>query len=126
LLELIIDEEKNGLDEGVIRFEYQVTEFNDQKVEVQLDFECAECISSFETDIMTITGKTKDKVFFIYDVELPPQVDKDYFLTEIIEFGAFVTVCVMGGTIVLALLLDLTFFFRFKYRALWQAVEIWQ
>jgi hypothetical protein len=68
---------------------------------------------------MTITGRTKVKEFFTYDVELPPQVDKDYFLTEIIEFAAFVTVCVMGGTVVLALLLDLMVFHRFEYKALW-------
>ena len=77
LLQLSIDQAKNGLDEDFIQFNYQVTEFNDQKVEIQIDFNCTECISSFETDIMTIIGRTKNKVLFTYDVSLPPQVDRD-------------------------------------------------
>lgn len=32
----------------------------------------------------------------------------------------------MGGTVVLAFLLDLILFQRFQYQALFQAIEIWQ
>ena len=39
-LDLSIDESKNGLDDDVVKFDYEVTEFNQQKVEVQLDFDC--------------------------------------------------------------------------------------
>lgn len=39
-LDLSIDESKNGLDDDVVKFDYEVTEFNQQKVEVQLDFAC--------------------------------------------------------------------------------------
>ena len=74
---------------------------------------------------MTITGRTKKKVLFTYNVSLPPQVNRDLKLVKIIQLGAFVTVCVMGGTVVLAVLFDLIFFHRFKYLALWQTFEIW-
>lgn len=53
-------------------------------------------------------------------------MDKDHFLVGIIEFSAFVTTCIMGGTVFLALFFDLVFFHRFTFQALWQAVEVWQ
>ena len=68
---------------------------------------------------MTVIGLNGDKVLFEYDVILPPQVNKDYWLVDVIELGAFITMCVMGGTIILALLFDWIFFHRFEYHALW-------
>ena len=72
LIELVIEESKNGLDADVIEFKYDFVEFSDQTAELQLEFECPECISSFEIDIMTIIGLNGDKVLFEYDVDLPP------------------------------------------------------
>ena len=115
LLDLSICESENGLDEDVVEFEYTVIEFNEKKVKVQLDFACPECISSFETDKMTIIGRSNAKVLFEYDVDLPPQVDRDDCLVSYIELGAFLTICIMGGTVVLAILFDLLYFQRWQY-----------
>ena len=68
---------------------------------------------------MTVRGVHNDRVIFAYDVDLPPQVDKDYFMVDIIEFAAFITIFVLSGTVAMALILDLIFFHRFKYKALW-------
>ena len=59
-------------------------------------------------------------------MDIPPQVEDNDWFVGLIEFGRFVTICIMGGTIVTAFLLDAIFFRNFRYQALWQAVEIWQ
>ena len=64
---------------------------------------------------MTVVGLNGEKVLFEYDVILPPQVDRDHLLVDLIEVSAFVTTCVMAGTIVVALLLDLIFFRRYEF-----------
>ena len=64
---------------------------------------------------MTIIGRSNAKVLFEYDVDLPPQVDRDDCLVSYIEFGAFLTICIMGGTVVLAILFDLLYFQRWQY-----------
>ena len=71
-IDLSIDTSKNGLDDSVIQFDYHVDEFSDQTLSIQLDFNCPECISSYEVDSMTIVGRTNSKVLFTQDVELPP------------------------------------------------------
>ena len=76
--------------------------------------------------MLTIKGRSRDKLLFTYDVEVPPQVNKDSWFVYAIELGAFITVCVMAGTILLSIILDLIFFKRYRYHALWQAVEVWQ
>ena len=75
---------------------------------------------------MTVTGYAQDKLLFNHDVDIPPQVKDDDWFVSLIEFSRFVTICIMGGTIVTAFLLDAFFFQVFRYQALWQAVEIWQ
>ena len=64
---------------------------------------------------MTVVGLNGEKVLFEYDVILPPQVDRDHWLVDLIEVAAVVTTCVMAGTIVVALLLDLIFFRRYEF-----------
>ena len=52
-------------------------------------------------------------------MDIPPQVEDDDWFVGLIEFGRFVTICIMGGTIVTAFLLDAIFFRNFRYQALW-------
>ena len=69
--------------------------------------------------MITVVGRSGDRVLFTLDVELPPQVDKNYWLVDIIEFAAFITICVMAGTVGVSLLLDLVYFHRWRYEAVW-------
>ena len=83
-------------------------------MDIRIDFECPGCISSFETDIITVVGvSAKDEILFTVDVEVPPQVDPEFWLVSVIDMAAFVTICTMGGTIVIALLLDIILFQSF-------------
>ena len=76
---------------------------------------------------MTIEGRnTAKELLFTHDLDVPPQVDRENPLVNLVEMIAFITTIVMGSTIILAFLLDLIFFRRYEYHALWQAVEVWQ
>ena len=62
----------NGLDEDIVSFTYELVKYSDETIELQLNFDCPECISSFDTDIMTVVGLNGEKVLFEYDVIMPP------------------------------------------------------
>ena len=46
-------------------------------------------------------------------------MDKDNILVDLVELASYVALFVLAGTIVMTILVDLIFFRRFEYKALW-------